>query len=69
MKIVTWNSLHNIADEIQENPVDGVDDFSDDDTEELENRLDIIRGDQPRHKKIVEDNSENTLVTLPLKVV
>ena len=56
--------LDSIADQIDEKHED-----DDDDTEELENRLDILRGDRPRHKKVVEDDSENTLVTLPLKDV
>jgi hypothetical protein len=40
------------------------------DMEELEDRLDILRGDKPRNKKaVVEEDSENTLITLPLKDV
>ena len=54
--------LDNIADQI-----DDEDEY--DDTEELENRLDILRGDTPRNKKVVDENIYNTLVTLPLKDV
>ena len=54
--------LDNIADHIE-------DEDEEDDTEELENRLDILRGDIPRNKKVVDDNVNNTLVTLPLKDV
>ena len=55
--------LDNIADQID-------DEDEHDDTEELENRLDILRGDKPRNKKLFIDNDvENTLVTLPLKDV
>ena len=56
--------LDNIADQIEEDNED-----EDDDTEELEDRLDILRGDKPRNKKLVDDKSENTLVTLPLEDV
>ena len=39
-------------------------------TEELENRLDILRGVKPRNKKnVFDDELENTLITLPLKDV
>ena len=56
--------LDDIADQIE---VDNEDE--DDDTEELEDRLDILTGDKPRNKKWVDDKSENTLVTLPLEDV
>jgi hypothetical protein len=56
--------LDNIAGQIDENQED-----EDDDTEELENRLDILRGDKPRNMKDDEAVLENTLVTLPLKDV
>ena len=57
--------LDSIADQIDENQED-----EDDDMTELEDRLDILRGDQPRNQKIiVDDDSVNTLVTLPLKDV
>ena len=56
--------LDNIADQIDDKYED-----EDGDTEELENRLDILRGDKPRNKMIVDDDLENTLVTLPLKDV
>ena len=55
--------LDNIADQIEDN------EDEDDDTEELEDRLDILRGDKPRNKKLVDNKSENTLVTLPLEDV
>ena len=55
--------LDNIADQI-----DDICENDDDDTEDLENRLDILRGDTPRHKKVVEDSQDNTLISLPLKV-
>ena len=51
------------------NQVDDEDEAEDDDTEEIENRLDILRGNEPRHKKTVDDKPENTLVTLPLREV
>ena len=44
--------LDNISDQLEENEVD------DDDTEEIENGLDILRGDEPRHKKIIDDKSD-----------
>ena len=57
--------LDSIADQIDENQED-----EDDDMTELEDRLDILRGDQPRNQRmVVDDDSENTLVTLPLKDV
>ena len=56
--------LDNIADQLEEE-----DEVEDDDTEEIENRLDILRGDEPRHKKTIDEKSENTLVTLPLREV
>ena len=55
--------LDNITDQIEDN------EDEDDDTEELEDRLDILRGDKPRNKKLVDNKSENTLVTLPLEDV
>ena len=57
--------LDSIADQIDEKQ----DEDDDDDSKELENRLDILRGDTPRHNRVVEEESENTLVTLPLKDV
>ena len=58
--------LDNIADQIDQNP----DEEEDDDMTELEDRLDILRGDEPRNKKVIgDDDAENTLVTLPLKDV
>ena len=57
--------LDSIADQIDEKQED-----EDDDMTELEDRLDILRGDQPRNQRmVVDDDSENTLVTLPLKDV
>jgi hypothetical protein len=56
--------LDNVADHIDEEEMD-----EDDGMEELENRLDILRGDKPRNKKEFEDEPQNTLVTLPLKDV
>ena len=47
--------LDNIADQIDDKYED-----EDGDTEELENRLDILRGDKPRNKMIVDDDLENT---------
>ena len=58
--------------EMQDDIADQIDDKyedEDDDTEELDNRLNILRGDIPRNKKMVDDDLENTLVTLPLKDV
>ena len=55
--------LDNVADQLEEEHDDDVD------MEELEDRLDILRGDKPRNKIVVDDNLENTLVTLPLKDV
>ena len=41
-----------------------------DETEELEDRLDMLRGDTPRNKNYtVDEDVENTLVTLPLKML
>ena len=58
--------LDGIADQIDDEDV--YDDTEE--QEELENRLDILRGDEPRNKKPFDDNDvENTLVTLPRKDV
>ena len=56
--------LDSISDQLE-----GEDDVENDDTHEIENRLDILRGDEPRHKKTIDDTTENTLVTLPLREV
>ena len=58
--------LDDIADQINENTET---DDDDNETIDFENRLDILRGDQPRNKNVVDDESEKTLVTLPLKDV
>ena len=58
--------LDNIADQIDHSP----DEEDDDDMTEIEDRLDILRGDEPRNKKVIgADDAENTLITLPLKDV
>ena len=54
--------LESIADQIDDN-------YEEDDTKDLEHRLDILRGDEPRNKEFRNDDSESTLVTLPLKDV
>ena len=42
----------------------------DSDMEELEDRLDILRGDRPRNRRVIaNEEGETTLVTLPLKDV
>ena len=56
--------LGDIGDQIEEVDQDEVDE-----TKELEDRLDILRGEKPRNKKEVNDDAESTLVTLPLKDV
>ena len=57
--------LDNIAGEIHIE-----DENEEEETEELEDRLDILRGDAPRNKKYTFDEDvENTLVTLPLRDV
>ena len=56
--------LDNVVDHIGEEEMD-----EDDGMEELENRLDILRGDKPRNKNGIVDEPENALVTLPLKDV
>jgi hypothetical protein len=56
--------LESIADQIDENYEE-----DDGDTKDLEDRLDILRGDEHRNKEFRNDDSENTLVTLPLKDV
>ena len=56
--------LDDLADQIEE-----TDEGEVDETEELEDRLDILRGEKPRNKKVANDDVENTLVTLPLKDV
>ena len=58
--------LDNIADQIDHNP----DEEDDDDMTKIEDRLYILRGDEPRNKKVIgADDAENTLITLPLKDV
>ena len=56
--------LESIEDQIDENYEE-----DDDETKDLEDRLDILRGDEPRNRGFETDDSENTLVTLPLKDV
>ena len=56
--------LDNVANHIDEEEMEEADDM-----EELENRLDILRGDKPRNKKADVEEPANTLVTLPLKDV
>ena len=56
--------LESIGDQIDEKYEE-----DDDETQDLEDRLDILRGDEPRNKRFGNDDSENTLVTLPLKDV
>ena len=55
--------LDDISDQIE------VDEDENDETEELEDRLDILRGDEPRNNKVANNDIENTLITLPLKDV
>ena len=57
--------LDNIAGQI-----DNEGENEEDETKELENRLDMLRGDIPRNmKNTFDEDVENTLVTLPLKDV
>ena len=56
--------LDSVADHVED--VQG----DDSDMEELEDRLDILRGDRPRNRRVIADQEgETTLVTLPLKDV
>ena len=55
--------LEDVSDHIE------VDEDENEEMEELEDRLDILRGDEPRNNRVTNIDNENTLITLPLKDV